>query len=684
MDRYTKVHLFYTVCEDVCQTMCTDVKTKNIRDYIRSQLKELKTRGVSEFIKVGKGHYNIAIRIAMGQPFTPLNFRKSDKKGIPKALSSLKKYLLSGDPKQVRAVLTLLRAVYHLETHINPQVDSIVTPSQVDVETLPWFNDFVEFSSNWAKPFKVSSTSWSTSDLHVTTKAGPSGLAMVNSVNDLYALMEDKQLFMILKRYLKVTNQLALLSYLGYLYVQHQDAAIVPSRTLSKLAFLSEGGGKTRTIAIADYWSQCALKSLHKELMGKLRKMQTDGTYDQNRLALSMRNWTETGRSISCFDLTTATDRFPVVLQQVVIQSMSNESVAAAWRMLLTERIFSSTIGDVKYAVGQPMGMLSSWAAFAVTHHVIIEFCAKLEGLSNFRDYIVLGDDVAIVNDKVSKRYRKVLSDLEVPISKDKSIISAEGLHSCGEIAKRLFLRGNEISPIPPDLIRSARKNKYLFVPLVREYQIRSGDCRLQPWAQLAQRWFPKDHTELQIFLTVPPGYPGSLFKDRESWMSESASFSGGWYSIFTQDPERVTKAYQKERITSLEEKMNLTMRQTFKILGKEEVIEGESHYQVLFSKIFKERLAKLGLSIPDSSEKEIRTPLLLTTAKYIQDLFDLRDRIHDGEIKGDLDEKEYIPDVFAAKYFRTKQQYRSIVSSQLTIRVFEETHKSLTGTCGL
>jgi len=35
---------------------------------------------------------------------------------------------------------------------------------------------------------------------------------------------------------------------------------------LSKLAFLSEGGGKTRVIAIGDYWSQQVLKPLHKGL----------------------------------------------------------------------------------------------------------------------------------------------------------------------------------------------------------------------------------------------------------------------------------------------------------------------------------------------------------------------------------------------------------------------------------
>jgi hypothetical protein len=77
----------------------------------------------------------------------------------------------------------------------------------------------------------------------------------------------------------------------------------------------------------------------------------------------------------------------------------------------------------VEYKVGQPMGILSSWSVFALTHHAIIEYCAYLEKLSNFRDYVVLGDDVAIFNSKVAKRYLKLLDNQGVPISLEKSFV---------------------------------------------------------------------------------------------------------------------------------------------------------------------------------------------------------------------------------------------------------------------
>lgn len=680
MNRYTKASKLYTVYLDLCTVLCADVCRDHIKAYVRSQLRELHTRGVSEFVMLGKKHYNIAVRTAMRQDFEPIPFRKSDKDGFPKVLNPLKKYLLSEDPKQIRAVLTLLRAVYHFELKPKPQVTSITKPSGIVVEELPWFEDFVEFVyETWANPFKIPLPPWSTGDLHVTTKAGPSGLALISAVNDLIALVSDKDLFYNIQKFLMISQQKGLLNYMKVIFRTNQDNSIVPSKTLSKLAFLPEGGGKTRTIAIADYWSQCALKNLHQGLMRILKRMQTDGTYFQGRLASVMLAKTLKGGPIYCFDLTTATDRFPVVLQQVAIGALTSDELALYWRKLLCGRGFSVKDSQVFYSVGQPMGMLSSWPAFAVTHHAFVEFCAFSVGIYPFRDYVVLGDDVAIFNTKVAKQYRNLLESLEVPISKDKSIISVGGTHSCGEIAKRLFINGKEISPIPPDIIVSARGNKYLFASLVREYFIRSGDCCLQPWAHLAQRWFRGNSTfELELSLTIPPGYPGSLYDDLESWKSQSASLERGWYRTYLLDPDAVARQYRLERITSLEDKLNRTMRQTFKYLGKEIDVGDESHYTVDFQELFRKRIAKLGVGIPDSLKKMGNIPLLIVTSHYIQNLFDLRDKIYDGEITGDLDEKEFIPDVFAVKYFRTKQQYRRLFSNSLTSKVFKSLNKTL------
>jgi hypothetical protein len=157
--------------------------------------------------------------------------------------------------------------------------------------------------------------------------------------------------------------------------------------------------------------------------MGFLRQLDTDGTYNQGRIVHKMKQAIQDGKPIYCFDLSSATDRFPVFLQRDFLEPIIGEDRAQAWVDLLTKRGFSYKGENVVYKTGQPMGVLTSWSVFALTHHAIIEYCAYQERLTTFRDYVVLGDDVAIFNKKVAKRYLKLLDQLRVPVSLAKSFI---------------------------------------------------------------------------------------------------------------------------------------------------------------------------------------------------------------------------------------------------------------------
>jgi hypothetical protein len=53
--------------------------------------------------------------------------------------------------------------------------------------------------------------------------------------------------------------------------------------------------------------------------MGTLKKLKTDGTYSHNRVAELTKLHTKEGESIYCFDLSNATDRFPVELQEELL-----------------------------------------------------------------------------------------------------------------------------------------------------------------------------------------------------------------------------------------------------------------------------------------------------------------------------------------------------------------------------
>jgi hypothetical protein len=129
--------------------------------------------------------------------------------------------------------------------------------------------------------------------------------------------------------------------------------------------------------------------------MKRLRKMKTDGTYDQDIQVQRIVRESQ-GHKTYCFDLSSATDRFPIILQEIVLSKMYGKEFACAWKNVMTDRDFSYANNNVRWRVGQPLGMLSSWAVFALTHHYVIKYCAFIEGYHSFDRYAVLGDDVCI------------------------------------------------------------------------------------------------------------------------------------------------------------------------------------------------------------------------------------------------------------------------------------------------
>jgi hypothetical protein len=66
------------------------------------------------------------------------------------------------------------------------------------------------------------------------------------------------------------------------------------------------------------------------------------------------------GRPAFGFDLSNATDRFPLDLQKEVMVMLLGVDKTEAWARLIADRPFSYKGEEVRYAVGQPMGFLSS------------------------------------------------------------------------------------------------------------------------------------------------------------------------------------------------------------------------------------------------------------------------------------------------------------------------------------
>ena len=242
---------------------------------------------------------------------------------------------------------------------------------------------------------------------------------------------------------------------------------------LGRLAVVKNVSGKSRVVGMTNYWIQISLYPIHKAIFSFLGTLSTDGTFDQHRPIFEMMKAENVNqRKYYSFDLSAATDRLPLALQEQVLASFTNPTIAGLWRQLVSLP-FDTPTGVVRYSVGQPMGCYSSWAMLALTHHMIV--CNSMPSSTVYMApgrvrepcYAVLGDDVVLSEgwdffgsvNTLPTNYLATMSDLGVEVSLAKSIISKDYI----EFAKRVFdTEGNDWSPLGPGLILSAVRNKDL------------------------------------------------------------------------------------------------------------------------------------------------------------------------------------------------------------------------------
>lgn len=262
---------------------------------------------------------------------------------------------------------------------------------------------------------------------------------------------------------------------------------------LGKLS-IREEPGKLRVFAMVDSITQWVLYPLHKALFKILGVIPQDGTFDQLKPVNKMMELLKAKgtNNVWSYDLSSATDRIPVVLQELTLVGLTSNAFAFYWRSLLCNRYYQlpkewlKTFGlkgllalnpssyeieirdplgpsspgkygpwrkerryatAIKYAVGQPMGAYSSWAMLALVHHALVQFAAFRAGWRSwFPLYAVLGDDVVIGDHNVADQYTRVMKEIGVDIGFHKSVISSN--LSC-EFAKKFFYKGEEVTPLP-------------------------------------------------------------------------------------------------------------------------------------------------------------------------------------------------------------------------------------------
>lgn len=217
--------------------------------------------------------------------------------------------------------------------------------------------------------------------------------------------------------------------------------------TLRRLATVTAPGGKTRVIAIFDYFTQTCFRPFHLYLIDRLGIWFKGCDMTKDQMAFKDRFSKLKGPFFS-FDQSAATDRFPIEYQFAIIEKQMGSEYANSWRYLMVgEEFYCPWLNKyVSYEAGQPMGAYTSWAMFALCHHLVVRVAGYyVYKHFRFNDYVLLGDDIVIADERVANVYYRLMTvNLGVSINKAKSVQSADSF----EFAKRIFIQGTDCSPL--------------------------------------------------------------------------------------------------------------------------------------------------------------------------------------------------------------------------------------------
>lgn len=183
----------------------------------------------------------------------------------------------------------------------------------------------------------------------LTTKAGPKGHALWTSYLDLLSL--PKPLFEAVGRIGGKRLQEVMSNYLvfiPYLRRYFEARSVKTGTAIRKLSVICDKEGKNREIAIMDYYSQAALQPLHKYLFRILSRIPQDCTFDHSKNLLSLTP--SVGSVYHSVDLSSATDRFPIKVQSMILETMFGEEFVRDWETVMVGYPFEYQ-GDRKSVV---------------------------------------------------------------------------------------------------------------------------------------------------------------------------------------------------------------------------------------------------------------------------------------------------------------------------------------------
>jgi hypothetical protein len=413
----------------------------------------VKTRGWKQALAYIKDTRLAVIRYVSGCPLSSSKvIPRLTKDGIPTILGSpLITLVRERNLSIVQDILTVLRYSYLTTYRSDTDFEPIISPSTAGFETVSYKN-LVQKSLQCIKELGIiipkSEVRWSS--FHMSTKMGPLGLGIVSSINEF-----KHPMFGWVRKYLSllqngINTPLYSMDELiedkvNIDVIKDEESRDCP--TLRRLAIIQAPEGKTRVVAMVDYWTQSALRPLNTYLLKQLPIWFKEHDRTNNQLGFKP-SLPDLGHAYHSFDLKGFTDRFPMKYQETIVEALLGANFARAWSKLLVGMAYFYKGNNYLYRSGQPMGAYTSWTVCTLCHHLVVRVaCHNVYKTYNFDKYYLLGDDIIIFDSKVASEYKRLISVLGVEINEMKTLVSADSY----EFAKRLFVRGTDVTGLPWD-----------------------------------------------------------------------------------------------------------------------------------------------------------------------------------------------------------------------------------------
>jgi hypothetical protein len=526
--------------------------------YVEFAEKQKQNRGKAHTSKLLKELYNTIKSKALGCSiqYPQTTWLGTTKDGLPKVVKKIIHPLNINDVNHSRWILSLF-SLYETwkEDRCVVNLDTLTCKAKISWQK-HMLNGFLESCRTDVKSWKKAGilSSFQPIDCfedYLSMKGSPSGQSTLHAHHDAKALLCNPKFKRKLVDFGKSmaqasTDPLPMIDQIAQF--SDRDGTQIP--LLVTLA-IPDKGPKIRVITKGNYFLQRTLKPYHIWLMNLLRAIPEDGTYVQSKAAQNVKDWTSQGIQPWCFDLTAFTDLFPILIQYLVLKEIDKERAYHWYKLLRKSKSLNNNTNKMfVFECGQPMGLFTSWAACTLAHHLVIRYAFRLTGTDFRNNYRIIGDDVAIKDPKAAKMYEELILGLGVPISRSKSITpinKLEGTRPSGELAKRYFIGGAEITPVRPYQLESLTgKGWPLLIEFILTLIDRWGNQVVTPLISFGPgdieapilKWVDKVHRKKFLLLLMSPAVSAMglnpIGKTPHWWPDrQSLTYLMAWKSVY-------------------------------------------------------------------------------------------------------------------------------------------------------